>query len=64
MSNRGNSKNKQLTRIYGTSWWTAEELANYLNLIEERIKSQQEMEQMVQMPQEGETQDVMPEVLG
>ena len=35
---RGNSKNKQLTRIYGTSWFTAEELANWLNLIEERKK--------------------------
>ena len=35
---RGNSKNKQLTRIYGTSWFTAEDLANWLNLIEERKK--------------------------
>ena len=35
---RGNSKNKQLTRIYGTSWFSAEELTNYLNLIEERKK--------------------------
>lgn len=35
---RGNSKNKQLTRIYGTSWWTEEELQSYLNLIEERKK--------------------------
>ena len=35
---RGNSKNKQLTRIYGTSWFTAEELTNWLNLIEERKK--------------------------
>ncbi len=35
---RGDSKNKQLTRIYGTSWWSAEELTNYLNLIEERKK--------------------------
>ena len=35
---RGNSKNKQLVRIYGTSWFTAEELNNYLNLIEERKK--------------------------
>ena len=35
---RGNSKNKQLTRIYGTSWWTEEELVSYLNLIEEKKK--------------------------
>ncbi|MCR5184780.1 MAG: threonine--tRNA ligase [Bacilli bacterium] len=35
---RGDSKNKQLTRIYGTSWYTEEELKNYLNLIEERKK--------------------------
>ena len=35
---RGNSKNKQLTRIYGTSWFSAEELASWLNLIEERKK--------------------------
>ena len=35
---RGNSKNKQLTRIYGTSWFNAEDLTNYLNLIEERKK--------------------------
>ena len=35
---RGDSKNKQLTRIYGTSWFTAEDLANWLNLIEERKK--------------------------
>ena len=35
---RGNSKNKQLVRIYGTSWFTAEDLTNYLNLIEERKK--------------------------
>ncbi len=35
---RGNSKNKQLTRIYGTSWFSAEELTNWLNLIEERKK--------------------------
>lgn len=35
---RGNSKNKQLTRIYGTSWWTQEDLDNYLKLIEERKK--------------------------
>ena len=35
---RGDSKNKQLCRIYGTSWYSAEELTNYLNLIEERKK--------------------------
>ena len=35
---RGNSKNKQLTRIYGTSWWSEEELQSYLHLIEERKK--------------------------
>lgn len=35
---RGDSNNKQLTRIYGTSWYTDEELKNYLNLIEERKK--------------------------
>ena len=35
---RGDSKNKQLTRIYGTSWWTQEDLDNYLKLIEERKK--------------------------
>ena len=35
---RGNSKNKQLVRIYGTSWFSAEELNNYLTLIEERKK--------------------------
>ena len=35
---RGDSNNKQLTRIYGTSWWTPEELTNYLNLIEEKKK--------------------------
>ena len=35
---RGNSKNKQLVRIYGTSWFSAEELNNYLALIEERKK--------------------------
>ncbi len=33
---RGDSKNKMLTRIYGTSWFTADDLNNYLNLIEER----------------------------
>ncbi len=35
---RGDSKNKQLCRIYGTSWFTAEDLQNYLTLIEERKK--------------------------
>ena len=35
---RGNSKNKQLVRIYGTSWYTGEELEAYLHLIEERKK--------------------------
>ena len=35
---RGDSKNKQLTRIYGTSWYTAEELQAHLTLIEERKK--------------------------
>ena len=35
---RGDSKNKQLTRIYGTSWFSAEELKSYLDLIEERKK--------------------------
>ena len=35
---RGNSDNKQLVRIYGTSWFSAEELQSYLNLIEERKK--------------------------
>ena len=33
---RGDSKNKQLTRIYGTSWYSHEELENYLKLLEER----------------------------
>jgi threonyl-tRNA synthetase len=35
---RGDSKNKQLTRIYGTSFFSAEELQNYLKLVEERKK--------------------------
>ena len=35
---RGDSKNKQLTRIYGTSWFTAEDLNKYLELLEERKK--------------------------
>lgn len=33
---KGNSNNKQLTRIYGTSWETKEELESYLKLLEER----------------------------
>ncbi len=35
---RGDSKNKQLVRIYGTSWFSEEELQNYLTLVEERKK--------------------------
>ncbi|MCQ2088295.1 MAG: threonine--tRNA ligase [Bacilli bacterium] len=35
---RGDSKNKQLTRIYGTSWWTQEDLDGYLKNLEERKK--------------------------
>ncbi|NLB48827.1 MAG: threonine--tRNA ligase [Erysipelotrichia bacterium] len=35
---RGDSNNKQLTRIYGTSWFSADALKNHLNLIEERKK--------------------------
>ena len=33
---RGDSKNEMLTRIYGTSWATKEELDNYLQVLEER----------------------------
>ncbi|WP_371246443.1 threonine--tRNA ligase [Mycoplasmopsis agassizii] len=33
---RGDSNNKQLTRIYGTAWDTEEELANYLEILKER----------------------------
>jgi len=33
---RGDSKNKQLCRIYGTSWPSRKELDNYLKLLEER----------------------------
>ncbi|WP_027334894.1 threonine--tRNA ligase [Mycoplasmopsis felifaucium] len=33
---RGNSDNKQLTRIYGTSWNTKEELDNYLAILADR----------------------------
>ncbi len=36
---RGNSDNKQLTRIYGTSWYTPEDLANYLDIVERRKKN-------------------------
>lgn len=35
---RGDSKNKQLVRIYGTSWFSKEDLDKYLNLLEERKK--------------------------
>lgn len=35
---RGNSDNKQLVRIYGTSWYSKEDLDKYLNLVEERKK--------------------------
>ena len=33
---RGNSKNKMLTRIYGTCWETKDELAKYLDILRER----------------------------
>ena len=33
---RGDSKNKQLVRIYGTSWPSKKELENYLKVLEER----------------------------
>jgi threonyl-tRNA synthetase len=33
---RGDSKNKQLTRIYGTSWWSEEDLKNHLANLEKR----------------------------
>lgn len=33
---RGDSKNKMLTRIYGTSWFSEEDLKNYLEILEER----------------------------
>ncbi|MCR8613372.1 MAG: threonine--tRNA ligase [Mycoplasma sp.] len=33
---RGDSNNKQLTRIYGTAWESKEELDQYLNLLKER----------------------------
>lgn len=35
---RGDSKNKQLTRIYGTSFFSEEELNNHLQVLEERKK--------------------------
>lgn len=35
---QGNSDNKMLQRIYGTSWWTKEELEQYLYLQEEAKK--------------------------
>ena len=33
---RGDSNNKMLTRIYGTSWFTKEDLENHLQILEER----------------------------
>ncbi len=33
---RGDSKNKQLTRIYGTSWWSEEALKEHLEVLERR----------------------------
>jgi len=35
---RGDSKNKQLCRIYGTSFYTEEDLQNHLQVLEERKK--------------------------
>lgn len=35
---RGDSKNKQLTRIYGTSWFSAQELDAHLKALEDRKK--------------------------
>jgi threonyl-tRNA synthetase len=35
---RGNEKNKMLQRIYGTAFFTKEELDNYLNILEEAKK--------------------------
>ena len=35
---RGNEKNKMLQRIYATAFWTKEELADYLNMLEETAK--------------------------
>lgn len=33
---RGDSNNKQLTRIYGTSWYSAQDLADHLAVLEDR----------------------------
>lgn len=35
---RGDEKNKQLQRIYGTAWFTKKDLDNYLNMLEEAKK--------------------------
>ena len=35
---RGNEKNKMLQRIYATAFWTKEDLADYLNFLEEAEK--------------------------
>lgn len=35
---RGDAKNEQLQRIYGTAWATAEDLAGYLHMLEEAEK--------------------------
>ena len=35
---RGNSENKMLVRIYGTSWFSADDLKNHLEVLEERKK--------------------------
>ncbi len=35
---RGDSKNKQLTRVYGTAFFTQEDLKNHLEILEERKK--------------------------
>lgn len=35
---RGNAKNKMLQRIYATAFWTKEDLAEYLNFLEEAEK--------------------------
>ena len=35
---RGDSKNKMLVRIYGTSWFSQADLENHLNVLEERKK--------------------------
>lgn len=35
---RGDSNNKMLVRIYGTSWFSAADLENHLNVLEERKK--------------------------